>query len=70
MDYTPASEGEYQFPPWANKIGWCIAFSSIIAVVPASALEVLNPYFDVYASTKIYMVVPVWHSQRPVAHEK
>jgi len=40
VDYTPASEGEYQFPPWANKIGWCIAFSSIIAVVPASALEV------------------------------
>ena len=66
MDYTPASEGEYQFPPWANKIGWCIAFSSIIAVVPATALEVLNPNFDVHASN---LVVLVWHSQHPVAHE-
>ena len=69
MDLIPASEGEYQFPPWANRIGWCIAFSSIIAIVPATALEVLNPNFDVYASTEINLVVLVWHSQHPVAHE-
>ena len=40
VDYTPASEGEYQFPLWANAIGWCIALSSVLAVLPASALEV------------------------------
>ena len=40
VDYTPASEGEYLFPLWANAIGWCIALSSVLAVLPASALEV------------------------------
>jgi len=42
VDYTPASEGEYLFPVWANAIGWCIALSSVLAVLPASALEVVR----------------------------
>jgi solute carrier family 6 amino acid transporter-like protein 5/7/9/14 len=41
VDYTPAREGDYLFPPWANAIGWCIAVSSVLAVLPASLAEVV-----------------------------
>ena len=40
VDYHPVKEGDYIFPAWANGVGWCIAISSLIAVLPLSLLEV------------------------------
>merc|ERR1712142_451973 len=42
MDYKPIKEGDYVFPDWANTIGWGIAISSLVAVLPYSILEVVN----------------------------
>jgi len=40
VDYSPAKEGDYVFPVWANGVGWGVAISSLVAVLPFSALEV------------------------------
>ena len=42
MDYTPAREGTYTFPRWAEAVGWAIALSSLVAVLPASLAEVVR----------------------------
>lgn len=39
VDYSPIKEGEYEFPAWANGVGWGVAISSLVAVLPFSALE-------------------------------
>jgi len=38
-DYQPASEGDYIFPVWSNILGWCIAASSVVVVIPFGAYE-------------------------------
>jgi len=42
VDYTPAREGAYTFPRWAEAVGWAIALSSLVAVLPASLAEVVR----------------------------
>ena len=42
LDYHPAKEGDYVFPAWANGVGWGVAISSLLAVLPLSGLEVLR----------------------------
>lgn len=32
IDYSPSSYSNYQFPLWADILGWCISFSCIAAV--------------------------------------
>jgi len=41
-DYHPASEGEYVFPVWANVLGWCIAASSVLVVIPFALYETIK----------------------------
>ena len=40
LDYQPAKEGDYVFPAWANGVGWGVAISSLLAVLPLSGLEI------------------------------
>jgi len=40
VDYHPVKEGDYMFPVWANGVGWGIAVSSLLAVLPFSLFEV------------------------------
>ena len=40
VDYHPVKEGDYVFPAWANGVGWGVAVSSLIAVLPLSLLEI------------------------------
>ncbi|XP_063596316.1 sodium- and chloride-dependent glycine transporter 1-like isoform X2 [Penaeus indicus] len=37
IDFTPAKYGAYEFPPWANVLGWFLSFSSV-ALIPAVAI--------------------------------
>ncbi|CAF4424915.1 unnamed protein product, partial [Adineta steineri] len=32
IEYEPVKYKTYQFPTWAEYIGWCIALSSILAI--------------------------------------
>ncbi|CAF2129994.1 unnamed protein product [Rotaria magnacalcarata] len=32
IEYEPVKYKNYQFPSWAEYIGWCIALSSILAI--------------------------------------
>ena len=40
LDYQPAKEGDYMFPAWANGLGWGVAISSLVAVLPRSCIEI------------------------------
>jgi len=42
LDIKPISEGSYVFPTWANTIGWVIAASSLVAIIPFSAHEIVK----------------------------
>lgn len=33
IDYTPASFGDYVYPPWAQFIGWFLVFTSVACVI-------------------------------------
>ncbi|XP_071846711.1 sodium- and chloride-dependent glycine transporter 1-like isoform X2 [Apostichopus japonicus] len=33
VDYTPASLGDYSYPPWAQAIGWFLTFTSILCII-------------------------------------
>ncbi|XP_042892118.1 sodium- and chloride-dependent glycine transporter 1-like isoform X2 [Penaeus japonicus] len=37
IDFTPAKYGGYEFPPWANTVGWILSFSSV-ALIPGVAI--------------------------------
>ncbi|KAK7068348.1 hypothetical protein SK128_002873, partial [Halocaridina rubra] len=37
IDLKPASYGDYEFPAWANGVGWLLSFSSVI-LIPAVAV--------------------------------
>ena len=40
LGYQPAKEGDYMFPAWANGLGWGVAISSLVAVLPRSCIEI------------------------------
>eukprot|EP00092_Neocalanus_flemingeri_P004408 GFUD01004741.1.p1 GENE.GFUD01004741.1~~GFUD01004741.1.p1 ORF type:complete len:691 (-),score=179.44 GFUD01004741.1:18-2090(-) len=40
LDYQPAKEGDYMFPDWANGLGWGVAISSLVVVLPLSCKEI------------------------------
>ncbi|PIK51287.1 putative sodium- and chloride-dependent glycine transporter 2-like [Apostichopus japonicus] len=33
IDYTPASFGDYIYPPWAQAIGWFLVFTSVACII-------------------------------------
>lgn len=35
--YEPPSYGDYDFPPWANAVGWVLSFSSV-SLIPIVAI--------------------------------
>ena len=37
VKYEPLTYEDYEYPPWANGVGWCIALSSILCM-PVMAL--------------------------------
>ena len=37
IDYTPAVNGIYTFPPWAEAIGWTLTLSSLLYVIGYAA---------------------------------
>merc|ERR1712059_143414 len=41
-DFNGNSYGEYDFPAWANGLGWCITFSSIIGIPIVAIIKILQ----------------------------
>ena len=39
-NHLTCRDGDYVFPMWANAIGWCVAVSSLLALLPSVILEV------------------------------
>ncbi len=33
IDYSPARLGDYEFPPWADGLGWMMSFASVIWIL-------------------------------------
>ena len=42
MDYTPATMGEYVYPPWAEGIGWTLTMTSILVVIGYAIIYVIR----------------------------
>ncbi|CAH1784499.1 unnamed protein product, partial [Owenia fusiformis] len=41
IDYSPARFGDYSFPEWADGLGWCMSFTSVI-FIPIMAVYKLS----------------------------
>ena len=41
VDYTPATMGEYVYPPWAEGIGWTLTMTSILVVIGYAVIYVI-----------------------------
>jgi len=42
IDYDGNSYGEYDFPAWANALGWLITFSSVILIPIVATIKIYN----------------------------
>jgi len=42
IDYDGNSYGEYEFPAWANALGWVITFSSVIMIPIVATIKIYN----------------------------
>ncbi|KAG7165430.1 Sodium- and chloride-dependent glycine transporter 1-like 1 [Homarus americanus] len=41
IDYVPARYGDYQFPVWANVVGWMLSFSSVTLIPIVAIYKIL-----------------------------
>uniref|UniRef100_A0A0P4VUH0 Transporter n=1 Tax=Scylla olivacea TaxID=85551 RepID=A0A0P4VUH0_SCYOL len=42
LDFTPARYGDYEFPFWANAIGWALSFSSVFLIPAVAVFKILR----------------------------
>merc|ERR1712106_1209105 len=42
VDYDGNTCGEYEFPAWANAVGWMITFSSVILIPIVAVIKIYN----------------------------
>jgi len=63
INYQPAREGEYVFPLWANVIGWGIAVSSVLIIIPFSLYEILKIRRYKWPMRKLFECDFVWRTQ-------
>ena len=40
IDYSGNKYGDYEFPAWANALGWAITFSSVILIPVVAVVKV------------------------------
>lgn len=41
-DYSGNNYGDYAYPGWANSLGWCITFSSVICIPVTALVKILR----------------------------
>jgi hypothetical protein len=46
--YEPLKKGDYEYPGWANGIGWAIAMTAILAVPFVAIVQILHKVFVEY----------------------
>lgn len=46
VNYTAAYYGDYEFPPWAEGVGWILAVTPIICVIAGVVFSLIK-YKDV-----------------------
>lgn len=42
IDFTPAKYDTYEFPPWANAVGWLLSFSSVSCIPIVAIYKILR----------------------------
>ena len=42
IDFSPARYGNYEFPFWANAIGWALSFSSVVLIPAVAIFKILR----------------------------
>ena len=42
VDYSGNTYGEYDYPSWANSVGWLITFSSVICIPVVAMVKILQ----------------------------
>jgi len=42
VDYSGNTYGEYDYPSWANSVGWLITFSSVICIPVVALVKILQ----------------------------
>ena len=47
--YEPLTKGDYEYPGWANAIGWIIAMTAILAVPIVAIFQLVHKFFFEYA---------------------
>ena len=43
-NYEPLKKGDYEYPPWANAIGWILAMICILAVPVGAIFTFINAF--------------------------
>ena len=46
--YEPLTKGDYEYPAWANALGWTIAMCAILPVFVVAAAQIVHRLFFVY----------------------
>ena len=46
--YEPLTKGDYEYPGWANAIGWIIAMTAILAVPVVAVYQIVMKVFVEY----------------------
>jgi len=62
-EYKPASDGDYEFPLWSNIIGWAIAISSVIVIIPFGAYEFIKTWKNGWPLRKLIEFDYIWRTQ-------
>jgi len=70
-DYKGNSYGEYDFPTWANGLGWCITFSSIVCIPIVAASKILGEEGSLYSRVqKLLQPADDWGPSAASSHHR
>ena len=61
VDYDGNTYGEYEFPAWANAVGWMITFSSVILIPIVAIIKIYNEEGTLsYVSEIFFLITLAW----------
>ena len=69
VNYDGNKYGEYNFPNWANGMGWCITFSSILCIPIVGLGKILKEKGSLATRlSKLMTMSPDWGPKAPLQH--